>query len=129
MSFLTRKIGIDIKVDRAIRKNIFLWIVCRSEITLLIVLAVRLVITSTYKLRKLLRITNNSLSCHRNIIVTIFYHASFFVDFFINSCSVIPVTVNKSYEIAIVCQNYNFAFISLTNDVIIRCLLAKKNFR
>ena len=46
--------------------------------------------------------------------------------FFINSYS---VTVNKSYEMATVRQNYNFAFIPLTNDVIIRCLFAKNNFR
>lgn len=49
--------------------------------------------------------------------------------FFINSYSVIPVTVNKSYEMATVRQNYNFAFIPLTNEVIIRCLFAKNNFR
>ena len=46
--------------------------------------------------------------------------------FFINRYS---VTVNKSYEMATVRQNYNFAFIPLTNDVIIRCLFAKNNFR
>ena len=33
--------------------------------------------------------------------------------FFTNSYSIILVTENKSYEMATVCQNYNFAFISL----------------
>ena len=33
--------------------------------------------------------------------------------FFINSYGIILVTENNSYEMAIVCQNYNFAFISL----------------